>query len=916
MLPAFSARFSFPSAASLALALAVLGIAFAKPVSAAVWIEGAVQGPSGAPLAEAEIALEGVSAKVKTDAQGRFALRSDAASGLVRLPNDLLARFDGPQVSLSGEALLNARVDLFDARGRGRSLDRALRRRGVSADLNLADPGLPGGPLASGLYVLRLSAEGKVRTVRFLLSDGRFNWPEGLVLGWGEGSAKPAGVSGRSARSQARGLRITKSGYQEAAYSVGADTALGIHLTLYPSGIAVPKAVTVTDSVETKTFRYQTGTLEGRYTWTGNFLVNSYHQRGYPTATKSKSFKVIHLDNSLIRISIAPELGMRILRVQDKTSGTVREMFGIMDNPANPNAHIHDIGGVKASYPYFEHGLPMIDFKGEFDAKAGYFIESLPDGAVQVVMSMRFDHFQKEEDMGYLGKFTDRPLSSTVTLRPGENFFTVNYVADNPNPTRRSNRLWNDAIFPREPHEVLFPAQWVSNHGATRIWNNQEKFRPNEKSQFALSGIQPFCGFYYPGANANHLRIADPVKNPGMKLFADSAKNATTPLEFWGSTNTLFENPTGFVGAFEPLELENRYYMARGIGKASYANEHFAVSVSGKNFKLVTTRPLLLSIFEFGTTNSPILDGQIAGPDKILSGTFANGIRIVSEGRELGQVKFPLEYAGSRARAVQDSLGARASGYSDDDVAGEYEKYGVGRQGKLLDGRWGSRYEIEGSQGKGSMMNSLASLYSAGVIASNPDAVKTPDSLLSIARAAYRHGGFAQVDSLLTLAGSVKPEEAKFLRALMAMEKGENADFSGTPPEGAYFRALIAIKNGQKASAIQELDGLISQRPNLGRPRILRAFLKGNIAEAVESARIVPGSIEAWASLAALGYPGASAKVEGLLQQGPLAKVRMDDFLKEAREGKWRHERRFEYQAGWANFSRPLPVFPENLKYK
>ena len=39
-------------------------------------------------------------------------------------------------------------------------------------------------------------------------------------------------------------------------------------------------------------------------------------------------------------------------------------------------------------------------------------------------------------------------------------------VAENANPTRRPDRMWSDALFPREQGlEILFPAKYHGDHG-------------------------------------------------------------------------------------------------------------------------------------------------------------------------------------------------------------------------------------------------------------------------------------------------------------------------------------------------------------------------------------------------------------------------------------------------------------------
>jgi hypothetical protein len=207
-------------------------------------------------------------------------------------------------------------------------------------------------------------------------------------------------------------------------------------------------------------------------------------------------------------------------------------------------------------------------------------------------------------------------------------------------------------------------------------------------------------------------------------------------------------------------------------------------------------------------------------------------------------------------------------------------------------------------------MSHLAAVAGLNDISSGDDA----DIIISRANAAYRSGAFDAVDSYLGKLDGRNQQEANYLRGLMALEKDQSADFSNTIIEGNYFKALQAIKAGDKNEAVSALDELLQERPNAIRPRLLRAYLNKSVNDAMYAYRLVPGSLELWVVLKELDYPGAADNLEGLLDQLDIASTRAADFLDECTEGKWRHERRFEYNAGWfGNVS--MPAFPDFLKY-
>jgi tetratricopeptide (TPR) repeat protein len=211
---------------------------------------------------------------------------------------------------------------------------------------------------------------------------------------------------------------------------------------------------------------------------------------------------------------------------------------------------------------------------------------------------------------------------------------------------------------------------------------------------------------------------------------------------------------------------------------------------------------------------------------------------------------------------------------------------------------------------KGNLLSNLAVLIAAG----NATAGDNADTLVSMAHTAYRVGQFSAAAQLLQKAGNAYAEKGNYLNALIALEKGETAAFENCPIEANYFKALDFVKKNNSAAAIAACDELLSKRPGAIRPRLLRAYLKRDIGDACEALALDPGSIEVWATLKELGYAGASERLQHLLRQHAMAAVAMNDFLKEIKQGIWRHSRRFEYDTAWFE-NAGFPPFPDSLKY-
>ncbi|MBD3343555.1 MAG: DUF5107 domain-containing protein, partial [Chitinivibrionales bacterium] len=670
--------------------------------------------------------------------------------------------------------------------------------------------------------------------------------------------------------------------------------------------VTVNVRVTVTPGSESADFVVPTLSTSYYILWADSSQNATYMATGN-NGTVNRSYNTITLDNGYIEVDISPDLGMRILRAVDKSVLPHREMFAEYSNPANPAPFAQNFGGIKPSFPYVENSTGMIDINGELAYKAGYYIENKADGSVDVVMNMRFEQHQNEEDAGFLGKYGDKNLTCIVTLEPGHSDFKVKYVAENPNPLRRNDRIWTNACYPNvydAGGQWLFPTKWAVGHFAEITWDIENEgpldnpAEPLEQygSYFALNPEYPFAGTWYPASDANHIRVTDPVKYPGAKIYNHS--NNQPPYELWGSTNNIFEAPEDFVNSFETNDLEHRYYLARDIGVAEYANEHIAVGIDAGTFKLTAPYDNVITIYDYNQSTAPILENQLVGPGIILTGSFSQGLRIVTdEGVELCNVQLPLVFQDNSSD--YDSILASAQ-------QSDLEYY------QILDASHGLNYELEDVPGKTRVVSSLASILSVDNITS----ADNPDILVSMANTAYRHGAFDVVARYIDSIGTRRLQATNYLQALMDLETTGSGDFSNTPIEGNYFKALQHIRSGNPGLAIPLLDSLVTQKPRAIRPRLLRAYLNNDINDALAVVNINPGSIETWTVLNELGYAGAADKLNGLLNQNEHAAYRMNDFLDEIQNGNWRHERRFEYiNTWWENIATTMPEFPANLRY-
>jgi hypothetical protein len=894
-------------------------LSLARLTSADVFFHGKVINPFGIPIKNAIVAYNETNSATTNDS-GEFFIsgpqRVIDPSHARAVPRSVMG-FAGWRLLVRG--VINSPVELSISNALGRIVYSSIAAKSTVNEMayNLAERGV----FPAGFYILRLRVDSDLYRTTLVVQDGRI-------------SARPVQVEESTRRGLAKAnastrFHATATGYADRDFTFDRIFELGMELMMLYPGQAAPAPVAISDSQETDRLKYgavywgdeNTPTTQFRNLerW-ANSYTQCYEKIPYDTlyTYNDFTFHYFNLNNSLINVSVSPEMGSRIIYMNDMTNGSSRQMFAVPGaNSVMQCTKFSNLGGVKNCFPITENSTGAIDPTGNYGYRSGYFIQTHPDGAATVVMNMRFDYNQRQEDCGFLGKYGDRQLNTIVTIRPGASMMLVRYAADNTNPTPRHNAIWNDAIFPAIPRSNststswIFPTKYAINHCAydgtnhVNYWDMTVNHVGSSgvgpvHSYFALYPQYGFAGCYYSlsGGDASHLRVADPSVAPGMKVYDDPS----IP-ELWGSTNVLFEGFNGLTGAFQPVSLPLNYFMAKNLGRVTYANEQVAITATGTGtltYKLMSPRPGIVTVYNYNQTTGPLLSDVRIGPDTVLSGTCQGGLRVVSkDGTILCNIALPLQYADNSAaytaiRAMADSCGCNGT------VAPAN-----------LDARFGSSYEKEEVGGPAGLITSLASILAAA----NVTASNNADALISMARAAYKTGGFAAVNMYLTALGANKPQDANYLRGLMNLELGAAADFSNTPIEGNYFRALQSIAAGNSSQAITYLDQLLAAKPDAIRPRILRMYLKNDLHDAAEVYKRVPGSMELWVALKELGATGAAERLATLVQQNQLAQIRADDFVKEIKQGIWRHERRYEYDRTWFE-GVTLPAFPDTLKYK
>lgn len=574
-----------------------------------------------------------------------------------------------------------------------------------------------------------------------------------------------------------------------------------------------------------------------------------------------RTVEVVKLDNGLVEAWVVPAWGARLLRAIDKKTGVDYFRWG---DTVEGHLPWSKPGGVKPSFPFFEHGTHL-------EQPAGYRIVRGTDGSVTVAMDLRFTQHTTPADAQRYGRFGDESLNVMVSVRPGSSVVEWRQRKDNPNPLPRAERMWNDVLYPvdrpttkqlvrnkksglDEEKDVedrvemskrtrfIYPVRYVTDHGPRVVhssphWTNKDNW---DVSHFAIDAPYHFVGVYDVVGRINRLRIND-EHGPAAKLYTNYR---TDFCEHWGSVGYVFEKPGALRSAHEPVEFTHWFWTAQGIGEASFANREIAVSVDGKTFEMVASHQRTVSVSD--GSGKTVAEG-VVGPHTVLSGNF-DGARLVviADDRPLLEQVFPLD----RPTPAPNEVIPEA-------VRRRFE-------------------EIVASGGP-----------EGETVAKNEGTIAALDGIATNPRVAYR---FGQFDQALRLIEGKNDPGSDLLRGLIAWERGEPVDFGSAGWEADYLRALLAIRGNDKPRAIELASRYIEHVPRAWYPRLARAYWSADKTAARSLAEENPGSPEAQLVLKLLGEPH---ELDALLKNNPHADLHVALFEAQVVRGEWKHLPRY-----------------------
>lgn len=220
-----------------------------------------------------------------------------------------------------------------------------------------------------------------------------------------------------------------------------------------------------------------------------------------------KKYQFIDLENSLIKVTICPDLGGKVTSMIIKKSG--REVLYVPDviRPTRILPRFYFVaGGIEVSFP--------ISHSPSQNERVLYKIDQTSD-RTYVTCGERELRFGMQWSVEY-------------SLGPGDNFLTERVVFYNPGKEAYPWMSWSNAAVPSAPDtRFYFPKGKVLSHASkvdTIDWNKQGPKKQSDIKEmtgyFWLTRDANAFGAYTPSLGTGLYHIADPRIAPGMKLWS------------------------------------------------------------------------------------------------------------------------------------------------------------------------------------------------------------------------------------------------------------------------------------------------------------------------------------------------------------------------------------------------------------
>lgn len=305
----------------------------------------------------------------------------------------------------------------------------------------------------------------------------------------------------------------------------------------------------------------------------------------------ARPFQAITLENEYTAVTVLPELGGRLYRWLDKTTG--RQLF--YNNPVlKPTAWGHRgwwlaTGGIEWAFPTDEHGLneyrPWVAETAVTTDTAAITLSDLEDQ-------------------------TGMTVGVTLTLDADHSYLTIEPWVENQTASAHTYQYWLNAMIALDNNQATDAVEFILPANEIVIHSTGDPQIPGEHSViswpeyngrflnlyntwngwigfFAPNILAGYSGIYDHNVNQGLLRVMDTAVIPGHKFFGPATLGSglwtdddSTYVEMWSSGVTADFWTYTSLDAGQTAHWTERWYAVSGISGFSAANESGALRLA------------------------------------------------------------------------------------------------------------------------------------------------------------------------------------------------------------------------------------------------------------------------------------------------------------------------------------------------
>ena len=291
-----------------------------------------------------------------------------------------------------------------------------------------------------------------------------------------------------------------------------------------------------------------------------------------------REYELAVLESSLLRVEVLPEVGGRVWRIIDKTSGRNLLWTNDVIKPVDVGRrHGWIEGSIEFPFPVSNHGEDTIEPYRHAMRENG-------DGSATVTV-WSLDRFYR-----FWGSYD-------ITVAPGDLRVAITVRLYNPTLVRNRYQIWiNGAVPASDDMQFVFPVDYIAGHGFVGVrpwpmWDDNaydRSFWRNQKEMLGVFGWNAdFLGVYYHDSDCGTIRFCRHSEAEGIKAWTwgtDSRwdgeltdKGGPCVEIQWGRWPTQ-----KMYGWLEPHQMDTwteYWYPVRGLGGVDQATEDAAMSV-------------------------------------------------------------------------------------------------------------------------------------------------------------------------------------------------------------------------------------------------------------------------------------------------------------------------------------------------